>query len=169
MVDKNSQLSVVGIPVEADRRQGGDRRNSGTSPLSLKSLRGKRSHGRRAQDLDGGYVDRHHPVQRLICLGIILLSCVDAFFTLRILELGGVEVNPVMKYLIEWDLWAFIYIKLLITSLCIAVLVTHIHFKCLQLIKVGHVLIACFAGYLVLICYEVYLLHLAYSDHFGVL
>lgn len=164
MVEEKIETTILDMPKFKERRRGGDRRNSKNHPFSLNSLRGKRHQGRRQEDLQsGGYVDRYPPVQRLICLGIIILSCVDAFFTLRILELGGVEVNPVMQYLIEWDVWGFIYAKLLITSICIIILVTHIHFKWLKLFKVSYVLNACFAAYVVLICYELHLLHLGYS------
>lgn len=149
-----------------NRRAGVDRRSQFSHPFSLKSLRGQRHRGRRKEDALGIYVDRYEHKHRVLCLGIILLSCLDAFFTLRILELGGEEVNPVMKYLLEWDIWGFIYIKLVVTALCIMILVTHIHFKWFRLIKVSYFLYASFAIYVSLIGYELHLLNLAYSHHF---
>ena len=154
--------SSVSSSVIPDRRTGSDRRSIKTRPFRLESLRGQRHRGRRAGD-QAGYVDRYDAKLRVICIGVLLLSSIDAFFTLRILELGGIELNPVMKYFIEWNLWGFIYFKLFLTAICIMVLLVHTHIKWLNLIKVTHILYGCFAFYVGLIFYELFLLSKAYS------
>lgn len=154
-----SSVSSSFIP---NRRAGSDRRSNKTHPFRLESLRGQRHRGRREED-QAGYVDRYDATLRIICIGVLILSSIDAFFTLRILELGGTEVNPVMKFFIEWNLWGFIYFKLFLTTLCIMILVVHTHIKWLNLIKVTHILYGCFAFYLGLIFYELFLLSKAYS------
>ena len=53
---------------------------------------------------------------RFAALGILVMSVLDAFFTLRVLDLGATEANPVMAYLIERGDWAFLMGKLMLTA-----------------------------------------------------
>lgn len=158
----NSFESSVYIGGHLDRRKGEDRRNGKHYPFNLSSLRGNRSRGRRKED-QVKYVDRYDTRFRLITIGILLLCVMDAFFTLRILELGGTEENPLMAYLIEWDLWIFVYSKLIITAVCIGVLLAHSHLMWLRVIRISYILYTCFACYLALIIYEIFLLYQAYT------
>lgn len=48
---------------------------------------------------------------------IIILSFLDALLTLKILELGGKEVNPFMEILLNQSELMFISIKMIITIL----------------------------------------------------
>lgn len=57
---------------------------------------------------------------------IIILSFLDALLTLKILELGGTEVNPFMETLLKQSEWWFISIKMSVTILGYTILkLTH--------------------------------------------
>lgn len=151
-----------------ERRRGRDRRHRGTGPLACVSLSGRRAVGRRRADRTHLYVDRYHPALRWVCIGLLVLSGVDAFLTLDLLERGGEEINPLMRLLLNLDVGVFFYTKLGLTALGLAVLLVHSHFKWLRLVSVSHVLWMLFAGYAVLIHYELYLLYTAWTDRVDV-
>lgn len=150
-------------PAGTERRRGTDRRQRGTGPLASVSLLGRRTMGRRGGDRNNLYVDRYHPALRWVCVGLLLLSGVDAFLTLSLLERGGEELNPLMRLLLDIDIGVFFYTKLGLTALGLAVLLTHCHFRWLRLVRVSQVLWLLFAGYAALIHYEIYLLYIAWA------
>lgn len=120
--------------------------------------------GRRRADRTNLYVDRFPPALRWVCVGLLVLSGVDAFLTLSLLDRGGEELNPLMRLLLNIDVGIFLYTKLGLTALGLAVLLVHSHFRWLQVVSVSHMLWMMFAGYAVLIHYEIYLLYLTWSE-----
>ena len=50
-------------------------------------------------------------------VGIMLMSCMDAFFTLQLMAQGAVELNYLMAYLIEDNHSIFIQLKVSLTAL----------------------------------------------------
>ena len=107
-----------------------DRRKKPTPMLSRYTLSGRRSTFRRAEDQrNGGYVDRYG-LNLLICLILIAgLNVLDAFFTIIILESGGHEVNPLVRWTINtfgdhaWSL------KFAVVSCGAILLCLHSHFR----------------------------------------
>lgn len=101
--------------------------------LSRYTLSGRRSTFRRAEDQrNGGYVDRYG-LNLLICLILIAgLNVLDAFFTIIILESGGHEVNPLVRWTINtfgdhaWSL------KFAVVSCSAILLCLHCHFRMAQ-------------------------------------
>jgi hypothetical protein len=151
------------LPAGIDRRSESDRRERATHPLSPASWQGRRQRGRRQVDRENTYVDRYDPVVRYICIGVLMLSCVDAVFTLRLIEQGGTELNPVMNFFLGIDISVFVYSKLFLTAFSLAVLVAHFNFRCAKLIKVSHLVYGLFAMYVLLINYEIFLLWKSYT------
>lgn len=68
-------------------------------------------------------LDVHPPRYRYWILGLLGLSCLDAIFTLQLLQRGATEVNPFMALLIGIDLRLFAFIKTLVTGICAGLLV----------------------------------------------
>jgi len=93
-----------------------------------------------------------------------VLSGVDAFLTLNLLDRGGEELNPLMRLLLNIDVGVFFYTKLGLTALGLAVLLVHAHFRWLRVVSVSHVLWMLFAGYAMLINYEIYLLYVTWTE-----
>jgi len=60
----------------------------------------------------------------------MLLSCMDAFFTLRLLDLGAVEVNPIMAAVIGKSTATFAATKMFLTGFGILALVSMLAQEC---------------------------------------
>jgi len=124
-----------------------------------------RRHGLR-RDYDskiGQYVDIHEPYLMAVVTGILLLCVMDAYFTMTILSIGGEEINPLMKVLIEQDVLTFFIIKFFMTAVCLLFTVIHKHFRLFKLISGYHILFSAFFLYSLLIYYELSLL----ARHYG--
>lgn len=141
----------------ADRRQK-DRRHKKTNPFTPESWRGQRSTSRRSDDFRIPYFDRYHPSVFALCVILLLLSCADAFLTLQLMRRGAVEINPIMRFFLEWNDSAFVIAKLTLSSLSIVLLAAHYHFRWIRIFRVAHILYVFIAGYVLLFIYELYLL-----------
>jgi len=112
-------------------------------------------------------VDWHDTALFCVALGIMLMSCLDALFTLNILALGGEELNLVMKVLLEMDTGTFLIAKYCATALGVIFLVALSRFRMAGILPVRRLLEAICVGYACLIIYELYLLLVVASDvHF---
>lgn len=117
-------------------------------------IRSRRRDTRREDEAEPVFTDWHHPWLFVLSVGIMLMSALDAFFTLQLLELGAIEINPIMASVIGDSVLSFSVSKMVLTGLGILSLVylSRIHF--LDRLRTGLVLTMFFSGYAVLICYE---------------
>lgn len=104
------------------------------------------------------YVDVHEPWLFYLGLGALILSTLDAFFTLHLLQLGSEEMNPFMDYFLQKDAQLFFVVKYFITAFCIIFLIMHKNFRLFKIISGYHLLFLCFAAYSVLVTYEIAML-----------
>jgi hypothetical protein len=146
-----------------EQRVNKDRRQKPTNPLHKSSLFGSRKEHRRQEDANIQiYVDRYGFSSFLAFVSGLILSLADGFFTLKILDLGGVELNPVMARLIEGGPVAFIAGKYSLTAICLLWLLLHENYYFFgKRILVKKLLFAVPVLYGALICYEIRLLHLS--------
>ena len=93
----------------------------------------------------------------LMALALLFLSIADAAMTLTLLNNGAVEVNPFMNFLLSQSTQAFLYTKLILTSICILVLVAHYHSKLFKTVKVHMLLTFALSIYSTLVIYELFL------------
>ena len=136
-----------------------DRRNLSFNSFLVSAYKGRRVKVRRQAELEQGYyTDIYEKWVGLNALAIILLSAFDAFFTLNILERGGVEVNPFMLALLAYDTQVFLITKMSITIACVFFVLIHINFQMLRFFSVKLALKCILAFYVILIGYEVFLL-----------
>jgi hypothetical protein len=120
-------------PGERSRRHEPDRRDQPTGPLdSLRGWRG-RQFARRAGEGDKTYVDRYDASDLAMLVSILVLNVLDAFFTLRWLQIGGREANPLMNWLLEFGDLAFLVQKCLVVGLWLIVLTVHKNFRIAQI------------------------------------
>lgn len=143
---------------EANRRFGSDRRRTRASWLSSYRWTGRRKSHRRTPDSVVHLLD--HYDRRLLApsLTILLLCVVDALLTLSLLERGAVEINLVMRFLIEEGVVAFIVTKYLMTASSLVWLVIHNNFRLFRHFRVHHAIYACAGIYVSLLIYELVLL-----------
>lgn len=145
----------------ADRRRCQSRRKITWRTALFGYLRSNRRTQRRAEDRDLAFTDWHHPWLFFLAVGIMLLSCVDAFMTLQLLERGMIEANPVMASALGHGTAQFAASKFLMTGVSILVLVFLARTYFMNLLRTGVLLTVFFSGYCCLVCYQfVNLLHL---------
>jgi len=142
--------------MDTERRQVPDRRRIPTKPLSRYALWGHRKKSRREEDDNNYYVDRYETHFFLLISLILILCVLDAYFTLRIIDLGGRELNRFMLvFLYKKPISALVF-KYMVTAAGIAFVLVHKNFMIFGRIKAGFLIYAFFLIYLILGVYEAF-------------
>ena len=144
-------------PPWVERRVDRDRRRTSWRSFFQGSLTPRRRAGRRAGEHHLP-IDWHEPYLLFLSVTILLLSVVDAFFTLTLLTVGATEANPVMAFVLTHHPQLFALVKMGFTGVGVLVLVAVARARLFRVMKVGLVLQGVFVAYLVLIGYEWWLL-----------
>lgn len=118
----------------------------------------RRREHRRRSERDNVFIDWHHPWLFFLATGIMLLSTVDAFLTLQLLDRGAIEVNPFMALMLEYGHLEFAGAKMLLTGLGILVLVFLARLRLFNFLRTGLLLTLFFSFYACLVCYQAVLL-----------
>jgi hypothetical protein len=108
--------------------------------------------------------DMHDSSLIFMAVSILLMSSMDAAFTLKLLSLGGEELNLAMKVLLDTDTRSFLVVKYLMTAIGAILLVVCARVKLAGLIPVRRILESICAIYACLMIYEVYLLVAVVTD-----
>ncbi|MBW2272457.1 MAG: hypothetical protein JRG96_04240 [Deltaproteobacteria bacterium] len=111
-----------------ERREEGDRRGQPTRGWDSLFHRRRRT-GRRQGETQDTYVDVFRKRDVALLLGIFILNILDAFFTLRWLQMGGAEGNPLMDQLIKTSDLLFLFQKCLVVGLWLLILMAHKNFR----------------------------------------
>lgn len=102
------------------------------------------------------FVDLYSTRLLVAVILLLLLSCLDAFLTLLLIDRGTViEGNPIMARILEYGTFPFVTIKFVITALAITVLTL---FKNVKITRFS--LPFAIKIYIVVIAYEIYLFSL---------
>jgi membrane glycosyltransferase len=137
-----------------ERRDTADQRSTPTKPVSLQSLKGRRKKMRRVEEERNYYVDRYEP-RYFVLVSLILILCVlDAYFTLKILDLGGREMNFFMFALLYKKPILAMAFKYLVTVFGVTIILVHKNFVVFGRLKVDGLIYAIFFFYLLLVLYE---------------
>ena len=118
----------------------------------------RRSPARRLGDSRFHVLDWHSPHLLAVAIGIVLLSVVDAFMTLALLQGGADEVNPIMAALIYRSVAMFAALKMGMTSAGVIFMVFLARYRFMRLLRVEWVLYGVFLAYLSLVGYELWML-----------
>ncbi len=140
-----------------ERRDRRDRRRPSLKGFIYGLFHARRRGPRRAGNYISHYTDWYDVKLLVLSLSLLLLSCLDAAMTMKLLSFGAVELNPVMNELLKQGASYFIGVKIAVTALCIVVLVAHNQFKIFKMLRVDILLIAAVFIYLGLVTYEFYL------------
>lgn len=146
----------------ADSRVLPDRRRPGWRTFVFGYFLSRRREHRRGSERDSVFIDWHHPWLFFLGTGIMLLSAVDAFLTLKLLDQGAIEINPIMAAMLERGHMAFAVSKMLLTGLGIMVLVFLARLRLFNFLRTGLLLTLFFSFYACLVCYQVVLLTRVY-------
>ena len=148
------------LEVLNENRDSDERREFSWRTVFFGFVRSRRRDTRRDDEDAPLYTDWHHPWLFFLATGTMLLSCMDAFFTLQLLDRGAIEINPVMAAMIGQGTLAFAATKMLLTGLGILILVFLSQTRMFNLMRTGLVLTVFFTFYACLVCYEfIYLLN----------
>jgi hypothetical protein len=146
------------MEMTAKNRDLSDRRAFGWRTVIFGFLRSRRREHRRSAEDEPVFIDWHHPWLFFLAVGTMLLSCLDAFFTLRLLDRGAIEVNPVMAIAINHGTVAFTVSKMLLTGFGILMLVFLSRSRLFNRVRTGLLLTLFFSVYACVICYQFVLL-----------
>lgn len=145
--------------VAIDNRAVEDRRTLSWRTVLYGFLRSRRREHRRELETEVRFLDWHHPWLFFLSVGTMLLSSLDAFMTLQLIERGMVEINPVMAAVMGYGTTWFAASKLFMTGAGVLILVFLAKSRFLNRFRTGLLLTVIFSFYACLVCYEfVYLL-----------
>ena len=117
-------------------------------------VRSRRHSYRRGDETEVLFIDWHHPWLFFLAIGTMLMSCIDAFMTLQLIERGMVEANPIMAAILGHGASAFAISKMLMTGTGILALVYLAKARFLNRMRTGLFLTIFFSLYACLVCYE---------------
>jgi hypothetical protein len=138
----------------AERRSTTDLRRTPTRPLSRYSLRGRRKKARREAEDKNYYVDRYESSLFLFISLILALCVLDAYFTLKIIDFGGKELNRLMLVFIYSRPVSALVFKYLVTAISIIIILVHKNFIIFGRVRVLYLIYVFFFVYLTLVAYE---------------
>ncbi len=137
-----------------DRRISRDRRKESTPALSRYTFFGRRRSIRREEDCQRSpYVDRHSTLVFFFLVLILGLNILDSLFTMMILDLKGLEVNPIVRAAMDLYGSNFWIWKFGLVSLCTVLLCMHSKYR-----AVKGIIIALSSIYLTVVLYQIVLL-----------
>lgn len=148
-------MSDAAADVLDEKRDATDRRQFTWRTVLYGFLKSRRHEFRRTDESNVIFIDRHHPWLFFLAVGTMLLSSVDAFLTLQLIDLGMIEANPVMAGAMGISTASFATIKMLLTGFGILTLVFLAKARFMDRIRIGILLTVMFSGYSCLICYEI--------------
>lgn len=131
-----------------------DRRTLSWRTILYGFARSRRRSLRREGDAEILFIDWHHPWLFFLAVGTMILSCVDAFMTLQLLERGMFEANPFMAMMLGQGTATFAATKMLITGTSVLILVFLAKARFLNRLRTGLILTIFFSCYACLVCYE---------------
>lgn len=142
-------------------RRRADRRQRPTSPWAAFWPWGHRMRNRRADDERRPYfVDRFSSSLFVIVVMLLLATLLDGFLTLRLLEAGANEINPVMDWLLDYGALPFVVGKYLLTVVGLPLLLVFKNHRLFGTpLRVGHLIPVVVGLYLVLLGYQLALMH----------
>ena len=139
----------------SEKRTRQDRRRFTWRTVVHGFFRSRRHGHRRVDDNDVTFMDWHHPWLFFLSVGIMLLSAADAAMTLKLLQLGFFEANPVMASFMEKSTLTFAATKMAMTGIGVLMLAFLAKARFMDRVRVGLFLTIIFICYACLICYEI--------------
>jgi hypothetical protein len=118
----------------------------------------RRAPPRREGDSRFHSLDWHSSHLLAVAIGILLLSIVDAFLTMMLLQGGADEVNPVMALLIYRSVAMFAALKMGMTGMGVVLMVFLARYRFMRLLRVEWALYGVLTAYVGLVCYEFWMI-----------
>ncbi len=143
-----------------DRREERDRRRRVWWSVFYGSFNPRRRRPpRRLEDSSYHSIDWHASHLLAVAICILLLSVGDAALTLRLLEAGAEEANPVMALLVGGDSMLFSVLKMTMTGVSVILMVYLARYRFMRRVRVEIALYGILCAYSGLIGYELWMIH----------
>jgi len=155
-----SPESAAAMPAgDGDRRARHDRRHRLWWSVLYGSFNPRRRRPSR-RILENRYhsLDWHDAHLLAVAIGILLLSAADALMTMRLLDIGADEVNPIMAAVVYRSAAVFAVVKMTLTGLGVIVMVMLARYRFIRMIQVDVVMYAVLVAYSMLLAYEFWML-----------
>ena len=120
----------------SDRRTGKDRRSYNVPEIKSLFFRGRRKTIRRQDDRYKPFsFDQYSPALLAPIILILLLSIIDAFLTLFLVDCGAREINPIMAYFLKFGPFTFMSVKYFLTcySAVVFLIFHNVYFRKLKI------------------------------------
>ena len=140
-----------------ERRDVSDRRQRPIHSFLYGNFRPRRRAYRRTGDDHRFVFDWHEPRMLYLVVTILLLSCLDALFTLNLLTIGAEEANFLMNALLEQSVDKFLSVKISLTGVSLVLLAVAAKRHFMGWFRVERLLHVICVAYVSLIAYELYL------------
>ena len=134
-----------------------DRRALTLRTLFASGFAPRRRTGRRASDHELP-VDFHDPRLLVPVIAMLLLSITDAFLTLRLMNGGAYEANPLLAFVLREHPRLFATVKMGLTGVGVTLLVVLARARVFKVVRASAFLYGLAAAYLGLIVYEAWLM-----------
>jgi hypothetical protein len=157
-VSPDSSALLTGELKLERRKTRGDRRTQNIRSIIYGSVKPRRRDNRRPADDQTIILDWHDTTLFGVAMAIVIMSCLDALFTLNIIALGGEELNLAMRLLLDMDTSAFLLVKYCATAAGVVFLVATARVRVGGIVRVRRLLETICLLYGCLIIYELYLL-----------
>lgn len=155
----DTRSSVSDTPtadVAPERREGygiKERRKPSLRSIFYGMINPRRRRVRRDDDWDNAFLDWHPRSLLFVATVILLLSVLDGLLTIKLVNAGAQEINPLLAVLVDHSTAWFALIKWLFTAIGVLVLVAAAHARIFGRIKAKTVLYAVMLGYATLVLY----------------
>lgn len=147
------------LTTQSERRARADRRRRVWWSIWYGSFNPRRrAPQRRVEESRYQSLDWHSAHLLAVAVGILLLSVVDAFLTLALLQGGADEVNPIMALFVYRSVAVFTALKMTLTSLGVVFMVFLARYRFMRRVPVAWVLYGVLIAYATLISYEISML-----------
>jgi Domain of unknown function (DUF5658) len=103
-------------------------------------------------------LDWHDAHLLAVAIGILLLSAADALMTIRLLDIGADEVNPIMAAMVYRSAAVFATVKMTLTGMGVIVMVMLARYRFMRMVRVDVVMYAVLVAYSALLSYEFWML-----------
>ena len=152
-------IAATAPSADDDRRERYDRRHRVWWAVIYGSFNPRRRRPSRRL-LENRYhsLDWHDAHLLAVAIGILLLSAADALMTLRLLDVGADEVNPIMAAVVYRSAAVFATVKMTLTGLGVIVMVMLARYRFMRMVRVDAVMYAVLVAYSALLTYEFWML-----------
>lgn len=151
-----TSVKTTGVGAAPERREGyglRERRKPTLRSIVYGMFNPRRRRVRRDEDWDNAFLDWHPRSLLVVATMILLLSVLDGLLTVKLVNAGAQEINPLLAVLVDHSAAWFALTKWLLTAIGVIGLVAAAHARVFGRIKAKTVLYGVMVGYTILVLY----------------